>query len=125
MNPILVNQVRKIGRETVPRFGLLLLAFGIVGVAAAGAASAAPSESDVPSVVVHYEVHSLDTEQGARLLYRRIVNAAAEVCPDVSVNPHWISDAVQKCREQSVARAVHAINNPRLVAVYSATTKQG
>jgi len=105
--------------------GLTLLICGLAGLGAAGAASAAGSEEEVRSMVVRYDAHSLDTEQGARVLYRRIVMAAAEVCPQEDTNPHWISDAVRKCREQSIARAVRAIDSPRLVAVHAATAKQG
>lgn len=114
-------------RAAVPRsrIGLLILVCGIAGLGAAGAASATSSEGDVPATIVHYDPHSLDTDQGARVLYRRIVKAAVVVCPDMRVNPHFISDATRQCREQAVARAVHAINAPRLVAVYTATEKRG
>ena len=103
----------------------LLLACGIAASAAAGAASAAPSEGDVLSKVVHYDPQSLATDQGARLVYRRIANAAAAVCPDPGLNPHWVSDAARECRRESIARAVHAINNPRLVALHTSTAKSG
>ena len=105
--------------------GLTMLICGLAGLGTAGAASAAGSEEEVRSMVVRYDAHSLDTDQGARVLYRRIVMAAAEVCPQDDANPHWISDAVRQCREQSIARAVRAIDSPRLVAVHTATAKHG
>jgi UrcA family protein len=101
----------------------LVLLCGIASAAYSGAASAATGDDDVPSVALHYDRRSLDTDSGARTLYRRIVNAAAEVCPQYSSSPHWISHAVRRCREESVARAVMKINNPHLAAVYAASTR--
>ncbi len=100
----------------------LLCAFA--GAALIGVATAA-DDVDAPSVAVRYQPQSLDTEHGAQALYRRIVNAAAIVCPQYAVNPHWLAKPVQECREQAVARAVLKINSPKLVAVYAANTKNG
>ena len=69
--------------NTVTTGTALMLLCGIVGAACSGAASAATSDDDVPSVAIHYDPQSLDTDSGARALYRRIVNAAAEVCPEL------------------------------------------
>jgi UrcA family protein len=103
----------------------MMLMCGIVSAAGIGAVSAATPDEDVLSVTVHYKPQNLNTDDGARALYRRLVNAAVEVCPADSSSPHWISEAVQQCREQSVARAVHKINSPKLVAVYSTSSKHG
>ncbi len=108
--------------NTVTTGTALMLLCGIVGAACSGAASAATSDDDVLSVAIHYDPQSLDTDSGARMLYRRIVNAAAEVCPQFS-NPRWISDAVRRCREEAVAHAVMKINNPRLAAIYAASSR--
>jgi len=108
-----------------PKITVMMLLCGIVGATAAGAVSAATPDDNALSVTVHYKPQNLDTSNGARALYRQLVNAAAEVCPDFSTNPHWSSDAVRQCREQSVARAVFKINSPKLVAVYTAYSKNG
>jgi UrcA family protein len=109
--------------NTVTTGTALMLLCGIASAAYSGAASAATGDDDVLSVAIHYDRQSLDTDSGARTLYRRIVNAAAEVCPQDSSSPHWISDAVRRCREESVARAVMQINHPHLAAVYAASTR--
>ena len=109
--------------NTVTTGTALMLLCGIVGAACSGAASAATSDDDVLSVAIHYDRQSLDTDSGARALYRLLVNTAAEVCPQDSGSPHWISDAVRRCREESVARAVLKINNPRLAAIYAASSR--
>ncbi len=101
----------------------LTLLCGIAVAAYSGAASAATGDDDVPSVAIHYDRQSLDTDSGARMLYRRIVFAAAEVCPQPSGSRPFISGAVRRCREESLARAVMKINHSRLVAVYAASTR--
>ena len=108
-----------------PKITLMMLVCGIVGAASIGAVSAAAAGEDVPSVTLHYRLDTLDTDSGARVLYRRIVNAAAEVCPQYSSSPHFVSEAVRQCREQSIARAVFKINSPKLVAVYATNSKKG
>ncbi len=75
------------------------------------------------SVTVHYNAQSLDTDSGARAVYRKLVKAAVEVCPQDD-SAHFIRSAVRQCREESVARAVYKINNQRLAAVYAANAKK-
>jgi UrcA family protein len=104
---------------------MAMIVCGIVGAAFIGAASAATSDDGGPSITVHYNPQSLDTESGARVLYSRLVKAAVEVCPQGPASTRWISKAVRECREQSVARAVFQVNNPRLAAVYATSSKSG
>jgi UrcA family protein len=101
---------------------LLMLLCGIVG---ATAANAATPDDDVPALTVRYSADALDTDHGAKVLYNRLVHAAEQVCPADFSGSRFVSSSVQACRDQAVARAVHQINNSRLAAVYSATTKRG
>lgn len=105
-----------------PSVTLLMIICAIVGATAAGAASAA---DDVPVLKVQYSADALDSDQGAKILYTRLVHAAEQVCPAEFIGSRLVSESVQHCRDQAVARAVHQINNSRLAAVYSATTKRG
>jgi len=107
-----------------PKITLLMVLCGVVGAAASGAVSAASVDNGVPSLVVRYSPDTLATDTGVRSLYRRIVRAAEEVCPAPS-GTRLIQPAIQECRAQSVARAVHQINNPRLAALYAASVKSG
>ena len=107
------------------RITLAMIVCGMVGAACIGAASAATTEDDAPSITIRYNPQSLDTESGARALYNRLVKAAVEVCPPSSGSPHWISRQVRECREQAVARAVFQVNNPRLASVYATSSKSG
>jgi UrcA family protein len=107
------------------RIAMAMMVCGMAGPALIGAASAATAADDAPSIAVRYNPQSLDTESGARELYGRLVQAAAEVCPQGSDSPRWISDAVRECRAQSVSRAVLKVNNARLAAVYATSAKSG
>jgi UrcA family protein len=112
-------------RASRPKIALMMLVCGIAGAASSGAANAATGDADVLSTTVRYNPDNLATDLGARQLYQQIVNAAAVVCPQDAGHPHWISTLVQECRKQSVTRAVMKINNPKLVAVYSSSSKNG
>jgi UrcA family protein len=108
-----------------PSVTLLMIICGIVGATAAGAVSAATPSDDVPALKVRYSADALDSDHGAKVLYTRLVRAAEQVCPAEFTGSRLVSATVQRCRDQAVARAVHQINNSRLAAVYSATTKRG
>ncbi|HLW23678.1 MAG TPA: UrcA family protein [Steroidobacteraceae bacterium] len=106
-------------------------AFAATGLAFASAAhAAAPDASvevprDVAHVVVRYDRQTLETNAGVRVLYRRIVLAAEQVCPNTGGDPHGWSTAVRACRAESIARAVRSIDNARLAALYQANQKGG
>ncbi len=109
------------GRAVVSRPKVLLMILcGAVGAATAGAATA----DDVPRVVVKYDPGTLSDEAGARALYHRIVRAAAAVCPVENPQDLYQAELGRECREQSIARAVHQINSPRLAEVYSSHSKR-
>jgi UrcA family protein len=108
-----------------PKVTLLMVLCGVVGAAASGAVSAASVVADeVPQRVVKYSPDTLNTDTGVRSLYHRIVKAAEEVCP-VTPGTRLIPRAVAECRAESVARAVQQIDNPRLAALYAASSKRG
>jgi UrcA family protein len=108
-----------------PKITLAMILCGVVGAAGIGAVSAATPGDEPLSVSVKYDPQDLSTQDGARVLYRKLVRAAAAVCPASSADPYVLSPAVRECREQSVARAVFKINNPSLVAVYNNSAKHG
>lgn len=103
---------------------IVMILCGIVSAAGIGAASAAASDEDAPSVVVKYRSENLLTDSGARTVYRKIVSAAEQVCPQ---NPgsRIPSQAVRECRVQSIARAVMKINNSKLAAIHDSASRNG
>jgi len=111
-------------RVVRPKITLAMILCGITGAAGIGAVSAATPDDEPLSIAVKYDPQALSTPEGARILYRRLVRAAAVVCPS-DADPHFINRSVKECREQSVARAVFKINNPSLVAVYNGSAKHG
>jgi UrcA family protein len=106
------------------KFASLLLG-SLAGVMAVGAACAASPDSDVPSVVVKYSEQSLATDGGVNDLYRRITNAAKQVCPEASIRNLSALSRVEACRDQAVARAIRQIDNSRLAALHAAHSKNG
>jgi len=106
------------------RVALLLLG-GLAGVMAAGAAGAATSDSDLPSVVVKYSDLTLATDSGVNQLYRRITAAAKQVCPDATMRDLGAQRQVEHCWNQAVAKAIQQIDNPRLAALYAVRSKNG
>jgi UrcA family protein len=112
-------------RVVRPKITLAMILCGVVGAAGIGAVSAATPDDESSSIAVKYHSQQLLTEDGARVLYRKLVRAAEEVCPTNSASPLIPSPAVAECRAQSIARAVFKINNPSLVAVYNASAKHG
>jgi UrcA family protein len=112
-------------RVVRPKITLAMILCGVVGAAGIGAVSAATPDDEASSIAVKYHPQDLSTEDGARVLYRKLVRAAEAVCPTNSASPLMPSPAVAECRAQSIARAVFKINNPSLVAVYNASVKHG
>jgi UrcA family protein len=107
-----------------PKITLLMVLCGIVSAASVGAVSAATSD-EVPGISLQYDPQSLATDSGARMVYRQIVAAAERACPEVSTGSLLVSNVTKECRKQLIARTVRQINNPRLVEVYSASSKSG
>jgi UrcA family protein len=105
---------------------LALLVFGsLTGALCLGAANAQSFTSDVPRVVIQYNEQSLATDQGVNELYRRIVKAAAKVCPDISFQNLSAQARILECRDQAIARAIHHIDNSQLAALAAAHSKNG
>lgn len=109
------------------KFTLLLLG-SLAGVIAAGAAGAAGTDSDAPSVIVKYSETSLATYGGVNELYRRITFAAKQVCPAApaaSILDLVAQQQVAQCREQAITRAISQIGNPQLAALHANHAKNG
>ena len=109
---------------TGPRFKVaLLLVAGSLGFAMA--AGAATVDSDAPSLVVKYSSQSLTTDAGVQQLYRRILGAAREVCPEDSIRDLRANARARACRATAVANAIQHIGNSRLASLYDTSSKSG
>jgi len=107
-----------------PQVTLAMILCGSVFSASAGAVSGATPDDGVPKITVRYSTANLNTDEGARVLYRRLVNAAEAVCPATTVDRPFLTEAVRRCREQALARAVLSIDNPRLAALHGTSAKR-
>jgi UrcA family protein len=103
----------------------MLLFGGLAGLATAATAGALNAALDTPSMVVQYNNDALATDSGTRALYRRLAQAAEEVCPNPS-NTRLVSEVVAKCRQEALTAAVSKIHSQRLAALHaSRMTKSG
>lgn len=96
------------------------VSLAIAGMCALGTALAAPAAdpaSGAPAVTVRTSDLNLGTPQGVQALYRRIVTAAREVCPQASAWQAESYAAARTCQSQAIERAVRAMNNPHLAAL--------
>jgi UrcA family protein len=103
----------------------MMLCGGLAGLASAGTAGALSVAFDVPSIVVQYNSDALVTDSGTRALYRRLAQAAEQVCPSPS-DSRLVSPLVLECRQEALTAAVSKIHSQRLAALHaSRMTKSG
>lgn len=91
------------------------LALTLLGlIAFSGAPASAQPASDQARIKVSYEGLDIQSEKGAKILLRKIENAAAEICYDQG------SDRVRfrPCTQEIVARTVAQVKSPALQALY-------
>ena len=89
----------------------------------AGTASLAHADalSDTEKQIVRYGDLNLATQAGLQALYRRIQNAAADVCgPSTVAGTRIVSAAWKDCVSASVRDAILKVNHPSLTAYYAA-----
>jgi len=94
----------------------------LVNAAATVSLAATPSaDPEQPSLAVHYKDLSLDRADDVAKLYRRISNAADNVCgPRKLTGSHVESTAFRSCFDAAVSRAVASVASPALSAYYRA-----
>lgn len=77
-------------------------------------------EPNAPTRTVHYSNLNLDTPAGVSVLYKRIRNAAEEVCGDVNSRQLEEAAAARACVDHAVYVSVHSVNNAKLTSEYQA-----
>jgi UrcA family protein len=105
--------------------GRVAVLVGCLLAGSVGAAQAATSTDEVPSVVVRYGDLDLSTTKDARVLYQRISDAARQVCPYENSRVLMQVSKNRACREAAIERAVNAVNSPQLAAMRSEHVKRG
>jgi UrcA family protein len=103
----------------------MLVLGGLAGLAVAGTAGASTAPTDAPSIVVQYSSEALATDTGTRALYRRLAQAAEQVCPSPS-DTRLVTGVILKCRQDALTAAVARIPSQRLAMLHAARmTKSG
>jgi len=101
----------------------------LLALASSGCVAGVPQESayssDVPTKLVRYADLNLNTADGARVLFRRIKSAAAEVCEPLDGRSLARHAIWQKCYERALADAVSQVNQPRVTALYQGVVNRG
>ena len=86
-------------------------------IGAVGSAHAAGA--DAPTLTVRYSDLDLSTQQGALVLYGRIVAAAYRVCAADNMLDLNAMATARVCREEAIAKAVRNVNSTMLASVYA------
>ena len=72
-----------------------------------------------PARTVHYAALDLNTQAGAAVLYKRIRNAAEQVCGDVGARGLAEAAAAKACVDRAIFASVRTVNNPSLTSEYN------
>jgi len=79
-----------------------------------------PVVAQAPTVTLTFRTADLGTERGVRVIYRRIEQAARQVCPEYDpLDLHGTSLSLV-CQKRAIAEAVRRIGNLRLATINSA-----
>ena len=94
--------------------------FTMAAVAAVCLASVTIAHADDAARTVHYSDLNLNTQAGAAVLYKRIRNAAVEVCGDVDARQLAEAKAAKACVDRAIFTGVRSVNAPKLSSEYNA-----
>ena len=106
---------------TLIALGALTAAVALVSPAVS---SASELEADGLQTNVYYTQSDLATARGTQALYRRIEQAAEDVCPMSSSLLPTAAAASKECQRQAIARAIGEIGSSRLAAIDAQTVAQ-
>jgi|SRR5271155_5556215 len=93
--------------------GLFALGFSPIG------AQAAAAQSEALTKVVAYGDLNLDSEQGAKMLYARLRNAARIVCVPLEGRDLSQKNLWRACVDNALASAVVQVNKTRVTALHN------
>ena len=99
---------------TIAAAGLFAL-----GCAAMGGRVQAAEPAQSYTTIVNYGDLNLDSEQGAKVMYARLRNAAKKVCHSFEGRDLIEKRLWQGCFDKAVASAVGQVNNIRVTALHN------
>jgi UrcA family protein len=97
----------------------------VFAASAVTAAVAAPANDAGPTVRVRYDDLNLSSDQGTHTLYRRIVKAAQQVCPDTNSRDLDVRAAGERCQAVAIAQAVSDVKSPQLAMLHASRVSHG
>ncbi len=94
---------------------MLMFALTLTVLCAASSIAKADAALDpTPAAIVKLDDLDLGTAEGARSLYRRIANAAQEVCPQASHGDLNAQAAALSCQRAAIAGGLHQLSPQQL-----------
>jgi UrcA family protein len=111
-------------RHSIGQTFALVLAGTLLG-AAAGVTTAATPAADGPAIAVKYKDLDLNTREGSVTLYKRIADAASEVCSFADNRDLAAVAQSRACRRAAIDRAVNDLHSPQLAAVHLDHMRKG
>ena len=79
--------------------------------------TAQAADDGLPSRRVSYADLDISKPAGAKVLYRRIVRAAKEVCQSNGMDPFGASQLINRCVDQAIDKAVKDVDSTALTAL--------
>jgi UrcA family protein len=83
------------------------------------AAYASYAEDSAPQRAVRYADLNINTQAGAKVLFRRIQIAAAQVCESANSGDLIVKASMRLCENRAIRTAVSAVKNPLLTREYA------
>lgn len=96
----------------------------LLGAMLLGSAIALSSTPDAQRVDVHYQDLDISQPEDAKVLYRRIRQAARHVCNDPGFADLARRTRFQQCYESAVSNAVDSVNEQTLTALHHASLQK-
>jgi UrcA family protein len=109
-------------RIYAPTASCCLLAFVLFGCVSRAVSDLSHSEG-VPQKKVSYAGLDLNSEEGARILFRRLKFAAGQVCEPLEGQRLEQKQRWRECYERALANAVTQVNYPQVTMLYQASVE--
>jgi UrcA family protein len=122
-----MNMTISTARNSIDVRHLVLATFAAACLAATSAGAHAAEQSsggEAMRMTVTYGDLNLASSRGVEQLYRRIVAAAQQVCAPLDGRSLDDKHLFSICTQQSIARAVTAVDQPALAALHALKTGQ-
>ena len=101
-----------------------VLLTAVTAVSVVGAAAATAGETDLRTMTVNYDDLNINSDQGAKALYSRLRTAARRVCMNLQGKELRQRELWTACFNESLARAVSAVNQERLTELHRAKAER-